>query len=96
MSPTSPDELVLPLPRAFLRIGVTGHRIGAKFSDAAAAEARKTVDRVLADMARLARDSVLRDAWAFADGAPVVSMVSALAEGSDRIVAKPELLPDMH
>jgi hypothetical protein len=88
MSPTSPDEWVLPLPRAFLRIGVTGHRIGPKFSVAASAEAQKTVGRVLGEMARLARDAVLRNGWAFADASPVLSTVSALAEGSDRIVAE--------
>jgi len=87
MSPTRPDALLLPLPRAFLRVGVTGHRIGAKFSLAAAAEAQKTIERVLADMARLARDTVLRDGWAFADSTPVLSTVSSLAEGSDRVVA---------
>src|SRR5690348_4787511 len=91
MNATSPDELRLPLPRAFLRIGVTGHRIGAKFSVAAADEARTTIDRVLAEMSRLARETVLRNAWAFADTVPVLSAVSALAEGSDRVVAEAAL-----
>lgn len=88
MNSISTSELVLPLPRAFLRIGVTGHRIGAKFSDAAAAEVRKTIDRLLADMARLAGEAVARDAWAFVSATPVLSTVSALAEGSDRIIAE--------
>src|SRR5690242_10610256 len=87
MSPTRPDAFVLPLPRGFLRIGVTGHRIGTKFSAAAAAEAQKTIGRVLADMARLSRETVLREGWAFADSTPVLSIVSSLAEGSDRVVA---------
>ena len=87
MRPAKPDEWVLPLPRAFLRIGVTGHRIGTKFSLAAAAEAQKTIERVLADMARLARDTVMRERWAFSDSTPALSIVSSLAEGSDRVVA---------
>src|SRR5690348_10672964 len=92
MSLTRPDAFVLPLPRPFLRIGVTGHRIGTKFSATAAAEARKTVDRILADMTRLAREVVLHDEWAFAEATPTLSAVSALAEGSDRIVAEAALL----
>ena len=74
MSPTKTDDLVLPLPRAFLRIGVTGHRIGAKFSDATAADARKTVERLLADMARLTRDAVF--AWMNLLQSPAIVTIS--------------------
>jgi hypothetical protein len=88
------DELVLPRPQACLRIGVTGHRIGPKFSDVQAADVRKTVDTILAEIARLARATVSKDAWAFASTRPVLSTVSALAEGADRIVAEAGLAAD--
>ncbi|MGZ6021365.1 MAG: hypothetical protein ACXWLQ_02045 [Rhizomicrobium sp.] len=88
MDQQSTDEMVLPRPQACLRVGVTGHRIGPKFSETQAAAVRKTVDAILAGIARLARETVERDAWAFSSPQPVLSTVSALAEGADRIVAE--------
>lgn len=88
MSEQNVDALVLPKPRASLRIGVTGHRIGTKFSDAQAATVRTTIDRVLADIEGIAQHTVERHAWAFAPGKAILSTISALAEGSDRIVAE--------
>src|SRR5512135_1778952 len=88
MSEQNVDALVLPKPRASLRIGVTGHRIGTKFSDAQAAAVRTTIDRILANIQRLAQHTVERHAWAFAPGKAILSTISALAEGSDRIVAE--------
>ncbi|HTP76221.1 MAG TPA: DUF4231 domain-containing protein [Rhizomicrobium sp.] len=81
------DAMVLPRPQACLRVGVTGHRIGPKFSEAQAAEVRKTVDALLGEIARLAQATVAKDAWAFSGEQPLLSTVSALAEGADRIVA---------
>jgi hypothetical protein len=80
-------ELVLPLPKARLRIGVTGHRIGTKFSQSQADAVRSTIDRLLSDITRLAQQSVEANPWAFVEGEAVVSTISALAEGSDRILA---------
>ena len=80
-------EQVLPLPKARLRIGVTGHRIGSKFSQSQAEAVRATIARLLSDITRLAREAVEANRWAFAGGEAVVSTISALAEGSDRILA---------
>ncbi len=82
------DELVLPRPWACLRVGVTGHRIGPKFSQPAAAAVRATIDNIFGDIARLGRQTVERDAWAFSRPEPVLSTISALASGSDQIVAQ--------
>jgi len=81
-------EQVLPLPKARLRIGVTGHRIGSKFSQSQAEAVRATIARLLSDITRLAREAVEANRWAFAGGEAVVSTISALAEGSDRILAE--------
>src|SRR5450755_4458015 len=95
MDHASSNEMVLPRPCASLRIGVTGHRIGAKFSEAQAADVRKTVDVILSDIARLTRAVVAKDAWAFSGIEPALSTVSALAEGADRIVAEAGLTGGM-
>lgn len=82
------DESPAPRPRAFLRIGVTGHRPGPKLSAEQADAVRRAVDRILADIAQLTRAVVERDSWAFASRRPEISVVSPLAEGADRIVAE--------
>jgi len=86
MSEQNMNKLVLP--KARLRIGVTGHRIGAKFSQGQAETVRQTVDGLLADITRLARECTAANSWAFVAGEPVISTISALAEGSDRILAE--------
>jgi hypothetical protein len=85
---TSNPDTAPPRPQAFLRIGVTGHRPGPKLSPEQAAAARRAVDAILADIASLTRAVVDRDAWAFSSRRPEISVVSALAEGADRIVAE--------
>ncbi len=86
MSQQKMNKLVLPKPR--LRVGVTGHRIGTKFSQSQAAAVRSTVDGLLSDITALAQQCTKTNGWAFAVGEPVVSTISALAEGSDRILAE--------
>jgi hypothetical protein len=81
-------DRVLPLPKARLRIGVTGHRIGTKFSQSQADAVRSTIDRLLLDIAHLAQQCVKANRWAFVESGAVVSTISALAEGSDRILAE--------
>src|SRR5262249_19857435 len=81
-------ETQAPRPRAYLRVGVTGHRPGAKLSPDQAAAVRRTVDNILGELAGLTAGVVARDRWAFAGAGPRLSMVSALAEGADRIVAE--------
>lgn len=83
----STDESPVPRPKAFLRVGVTGHRPGPKLSPEQAAAVRRAVDAILADVASLTRAVVERDAWAFASLRPELSIMSSLAEGADRIVA---------
>ncbi|MEI9886241.1 MAG: DUF4231 domain-containing protein [Rhizomicrobium sp.] len=83
----STDESSVPRPKAYLRVGVTGHRPGAKLSPEQAAAVQRTVETILADVSRLTRAVVERDAWAFASRRPELSIVSSLAEGADRIVA---------
>ncbi|MBV9904346.1 MAG: hypothetical protein JO346_07170 [Alphaproteobacteria bacterium] len=84
----STEDVSAPKPKAFLRIGVTGHRPGPKLSPDQAVAVRARVDAILAEIAQLTRAVVERDAWAFASRRPELSVVSALAEGADRIVAQ--------
>jgi len=84
----STGESHVPRPKAFLRVGVTGHRPGPKLSPAQAAAVRRTVDKILGDIAQLTREVVEREAWAFASRRPELSVISALAEGADRLVAE--------
>ena len=85
---TMTDEPLAPRPRAFLRVGVTGHRAGPKLLPEQVAAVRRAVDAILADIERLTREVVERDAWAFSSRRPEISIVSSLAEGADRIVAE--------
>jgi hypothetical protein len=82
------DEAPAPRPRAFLRIGVTGHRPGPKLAEAQAAAARRAVDRILGEIEDITRAVVERDAWAFSSRRPELQIISPLAEGADRIVAE--------
>jgi hypothetical protein len=72
---------------ACLRIGVTGHRPGPKFPDESRGAVRATVDRVLGEVAAHTQTVAAREAWAFEAPQPSLVVVSALAEGGDRIVA---------
>jgi hypothetical protein len=56
-----------------LHIGVTGHRLPPKLPEASEAPLRALIDRIFAEVAGAARDTTI---------------VSALAEGSDRIIAE--------
>jgi len=62
-----------------LRIGVSGHRVPPKLPEESEAPLRAHIDRILAAVAATARK---------ADAASALVIVSSLAEGSDRIVAK--------
>lgn len=89
------NDAPAPRPRAFLRVGVTGHRPGPKLAPEQAWGVRQTVDRILAEIAQQTRQIVERDAWAFSSKRPELSVVSALAEGADRIVAEAGLAAEM-
>ncbi len=75
-------------PRACLRVGVTGHRTGPKLPDEVAPAIRATVERLFAQMNQAFADTVNLAQWAFGDEPPELVVVSALAEGADRIVAE--------
>ncbi len=75
-------------PRACLRVGVTGHRTGPKLPDEVAPAVRATVERLFAQMNQAFADTVNSAQWAFGDEPPELVVVSALAEGADRIVAE--------
>jgi hypothetical protein len=85
---TTSDDSQAPRPRAHLRVGVTGHRPGPKLSPDQARAARRTVGGVLTAIDRLTGEAVSRDRWAFAAAEHRLTVVSALAEGADRIVAE--------
>ncbi len=74
-------------PALGFRVGVTGHR---KLDVAAIAAIESAVSGVLADIDRILT-GISRDPQAgilYRDGAPIMRIVSPLAEGADRLVAR--------
>jgi len=76
------------LPRVRLRVGVTGHRLGSKLPTESIEAIKKTVGRMLADIAASAREVIGTGDGGLIDTAVELVVVSALAEGADRIVAE--------
>jgi hypothetical protein len=74
-------------PRACLRVGVTGHRTGPKLEVHQQPAVRATVARLFEALSQSFREAVNGADWAFAPGPPELVVLSALAEGADRIVA---------
>ncbi|MBL6853462.1 MAG: hypothetical protein ISS15_15025 [Alphaproteobacteria bacterium] len=95
MSIVDSDQPSPPKPCVHLRIGVTGHRPGPKLSPQQEVAVRRSVDHIVADIAAFTQEAVAHDAWAFATTRAVLSVVSNLAEGADRIVAEAGLAQDM-
>ena len=78
----------LPLPRLTLRVGVTGHRLNklpVEAHDAIRATLRTTLHLI---EAALTGFQTSPEARCYAAGPPVVRIVSALAEGSDRLAVE--------
>jgi hypothetical protein len=75
-------------PRACLRVGVTGHRTGPKLEVHQQPAVRATVARVFEALSRAFRETVEDAKWVFDSGPTELVVVSALAEGADRIVAE--------
>jgi hypothetical protein len=76
-------------PRIRLRVGVTGHRAPPKLPAQSEAPMRAILDRILATIIETARNPDNDPAGAQATGAGAeFVVVSSLAEGSDRIVAR--------
>lgn len=76
-----------PRPALTLRIGVTGHRPN-RFDAAGQAAARRALDRVFAGMRAAMAALQQREAQFFDRVPPQIRVVSALAEGADRVVAE--------
>lgn len=75
-----------PRPRLAVRIGVTGHRPG-KLAEADMPLLRQQVSQVVARVREIAHDIAADRTNGYSDELPLLRVVSALAEGSDRIVA---------
>jgi hypothetical protein len=82
------------LPRVRLRVGVTGHRIGPKLPIETVAPIRQTIDRILAGVAASSRDVIAKGKRGLVDTSLELVVVSALAEGTDRVVAEAGLAAD--
>jgi len=81
-------ERLRPLvPHVRLQVGVTGHRLGPKLPVESVPPIRATVDRILAAIASAANSMVEKRSGELIDRKLELVVVSALAEGADRIVA---------
>ena len=80
----------IPKPRLVLRIGVTGHRPN-RFGPEAQAIVAAKLDTVLQQLAGAAVALHLRYSDVFAPEPPELRLVSALAEGADRVAAEAAL-----
>jgi hypothetical protein len=80
------EGMGVPKPKLVLRIGVTGH-LPDKFKAPAQAKVREALTSLFREAAKAA--AILRKAEAefFSDERPEIRIVSALAEGADRVVA---------
>ncbi len=75
-----------PKPRLALAVGITGHRPN-KLPEEARATVAARIAELLQGIAAAAGDAHRRHAAAFSPQAPRLSLLSALAEGADRIAA---------
>jgi hypothetical protein len=81
-------ERLRPLvPHVRLQVGVTGHRLGPKLPIESVTPIRATVDRILATVTSAANKMVEKRNGELIDRKLELVVVSALAEGADRIVA---------
>ena len=76
-----------PRPRLALRVGVTGHRPN-KLREADLPALRQRVGEILGVVSGLAREAATDASAAYSAAPPRLQIVSALAEGADRIVAQ--------
>lgn len=76
-----------PKPKLALRIGVTGHRPN-RFDDAAQKKVAAELRRLFSHVIEAAKSLALREKAFFSTVEPEICVVSALAEGADRVVAR--------
>jgi len=82
------DPAILFRPRARLRVGVTGHRVGDKLPSEAIPRIAETVKRLIDALHHGLDEVAAANRDLFAAEAPELVVVSSLAEGADRIVAE--------
>ena len=75
-----------PRPRCVLNVGVTGHRVD-RLTEALEPAARARVSEVLSLVAQVVGEVHLKGAAWFNGDKPELRMISALAEGADRLCA---------
>lgn len=75
-------------PHVRLRIGVSGHRPGPKLPAEVQPDVQRTIDRVFGTIVAHLTDAQGESRWAFGAADPEIVVVSALAEGADRMVAE--------
>lgn len=75
-----------PRPRCVLNIGITGHRID-RLTDALEPTARDRVQKVLSLVTQVVGEVHLKGAAWFNGDRPEMRLISALAEGADRLCA---------
>jgi len=78
-------------PHVRLRVGVTGHRPGPKLHEDARAAIAATLDRVFKTLSEGLAPAIDGARWAFSAREAELAVVTALAEGADRIVAEAAL-----
>src|ERR1700733_1200337 len=76
-----------PKPRLVLRVGVTGHRPN-RFDATAQAIVRHKLEAVFSQLRNAAVALHQRECDVFDPAPPEIRIVSALAEGADRVVAE--------
>jgi hypothetical protein len=81
-TPNSP-----PRPRLAIRVGVTGHRPN-KLGEADLSALRRRIAEILTIVQRVVAEVAADPASGFRDGPPAARIISALAEGADRLVAE--------
>ncbi len=84
-----------PRPHFVLTVGVTGHRMD-RLTPVRAIAARVRVDRALAHIADVARTLAAEGKDWFAPAPPELRLISALAEGADRLCADSALEQGYH
>lgn len=89
MNPDGADKIDT-LPRPSLSLGIVGHR-AERVSGALADEVGKIIGHIIADTAMILKERSAKSRQAnaaYGPGAPVMSLVSCLAQGSDTIAAE--------
>ena len=88
---TEEGEAISTQPRLALAVGVVGHRPGDRLRAEATAKVAAQVAAILTAFERAVQAALTKHAAGFAAEKPPLALVSALAEGADRIAAEAAL-----